>query len=56
MTQEKVKGTPIKVAGGTSRLSVPQPGTFPPRERGEDMEEEIVRLETSDEDRYVEPY
>jgi hypothetical protein len=56
MTQERVKGTPIKVAGGTGRLSVPQPGTLPPRERGEDMEEDIVRLETSDEDRYVEPY
>jgi hypothetical protein len=44
------------VAAGSGRLSVPQPGTLPPRERGEEMEEDIVRLETSDEDRYVEPY
>ena len=56
MTQERVKGTPVKVAAGSGRLSVPQPGTLPPRERGEEMEEDIVRLETSDEDRYVEPY
>jgi hypothetical protein len=56
VTQERVRGTPVKVVGGTGRLSVPQPGTLPPRERGEDMEEDIVRLETSDEDRYVEPY
>ncbi len=56
VTQERVKGTPIKVVGGTGRLSVPQPGTLPPKERGEDMEEDKVRLETSDEDRYVEPY
>jgi hypothetical protein len=52
VTQERVRGTPVKVVGGRGRLSVPQPGTLPPRERGED----IVRLETSDEDRYVEPY
>ncbi len=56
VTQERVKGTPVKVAVGTCRLSVPQPGTLPPRERGEDMEEDIVRLETSVKDRYVEPY
>jgi hypothetical protein len=56
MTQERVKGTPVKVVAGSGRLSVPQPGTLPPRERGEEMEEDIVRLETSDEDRYVEPY
>jgi len=52
------KGTPRKVAGGTGRLSVPQPGTLPPSQEGESMEEDnIVRFpEGTDEERYVEPY
>jgi hypothetical protein len=35
VTQKRVKGTPAKVAGGTGRLSVPQPGTLPPPPQGE---------------------
>ena len=57
--QEKArnKGTPRKVASDTGRLSVPQPGTFPPLQEGEDMDEDIVRFpEGTDEERYVEPY
>jgi hypothetical protein len=57
--QEKArnKGPPRKVASDTGRLSVPQPGTFPPLQEGEDMDEDIVRFpEGTDEERYVEPY
>jgi hypothetical protein len=54
----RVRGTPSKVAGGTGRLSVPQPGTIPPTQREEEMEaDEIVRFpEGTDMERYEEPY
>ena len=54
----QVRGTPNKVAGGTGRLSVPQPGTILPTQREEEMEaDEIVRFpEGTDMERYEEPY
>ena len=57
-TRPKARGTPSKVAGGTGRLSVPQPGTNPPLQREDEMEaDEIIRFpEGTDEERYVEPY
>ena len=57
--QEKTKNkdTPRKVAGGTGRLSVAQPGALPPRQEGESMEDEVFRFpEGTDLERYVEPY
>ncbi len=53
----KNKGTPRKVAGVTSKLSVPQPGTYPPHQEEGEMEADIVRFsEDTDLDRHVEPY
>jgi hypothetical protein len=44
-TRPKARGTPSKVAGGTGRLSVPQPGTNPPLQREDEMEaDEIIRF------------
>jgi hypothetical protein len=53
----RIRGTPSKVAVGTGRLSVPQPGTVPTSEGGDEMDADIVRFpEGTDEERYVEPY
>jgi hypothetical protein len=57
--QEKARneGTPRKVAGGTGRLSMPQPGVFPKCQEGEKIVEDIARFpEGTDEDRYVKSY
>ncbi len=53
----KSKGTPRKVAGATAKLSVPQPGTYPPQQEEGEVEADIVRFyEDTDLNRYVEPY
>ncbi len=54
----KVRATPSKVLGATGKLSVPQPGTNPPQQREDEIEEdEIIRFsEGTNEERNVEPY
>jgi hypothetical protein len=53
---KKIRGMLGKVAG-TGRLSVPQPGTAPSIEGGDEIEADIVRFsEAADMDRYVETY
>ncbi len=39
--RNKIRGTPSKVAVGTGRLSVPQPGTAPTSEKGDEMDADI---------------
>jgi hypothetical protein len=54
--RSKIRGTQGKVAV-TGRLSVPQQGTTPSIERGDEIEADIVRFsDDAGMDRYMEPY